>query len=371
MTTRIAAGLVSICLLAQPAAGAVRFTEWSPGEMDHLLAGAAAAHRYVMVVITQPDWCPACIELDRTLLRNPDAADVAELTRDWVVLEVLGYDEPDASFLAAQGLGFLGTPTTLLLQPRPQDRRLGDARQAVAIVGFPDDYLERLERAASGFDAIAAAQAVLRERNDADSLEELAAAFLAAGDAAAARRVYQSLLLREELGAERRREVALQAIVQPTQRVEKNHRRALLELDGWAQAFPDGRELPDYVYARAWSLLALGEHDAAMALIGDFYLDSDDPGRIASYLYLAFRAPGEELLEDAELRARAAVEQFPGQAARFHAAHGRILRRQGRLDRAEEAFARALAAAAPDDANRGTYLGQLEFVRSQRAAARR
>ncbi|HRP86293.1 MAG TPA: hypothetical protein PLS34_02075, partial [Gammaproteobacteria bacterium] len=65
-----------------------------------------------------------------------------------------------------------------------------------AIVGYPDDYVARLEAAVAGHDAIASAQAQLRDRNDVESLEALAEAFLAAGDAPAARRVYQSLLWR-------------------------------------------------------------------------------------------------------------------------------------------------------------------------------
>ena len=360
--------LLGLCLLVMPAAAAVRFADWSVDNIEGLLAEAAAAERTIMVVITQPDWCPGCIELDRKLLRNPAATEVAELTREWVVLEVFGYDEPDASFLAAQGLSFLGTPTTLLLQPRPTDRRLGDARQLTAIVGFQDDYLERLEKAVHGFDAIAAAQARLRAQNDVEALRELARAFLDAGDAAAARRVFQSLLLRDELSAEQRREIALQAIVQPTQRLENDHQRALRELAAWEDVYPEGRTLSAYVYARAWSLLSLGEHEAAMDLIREAYLESEDPDRIASYLYLAFRDPSDLLLEDAEARARAAVAQFPEQSARFHSAHGRILRRQGRLAEAEQAFSRAVEIATEDDPNHGTYLGQLEFVRNERAA---
>src|SRR5690606_24011401 len=137
------------------------------------------------------------------------------------------YDEPDAGIIAAQGLGFLGTPTTLLFDPRPGDRRLGDARQVTAIVGYAGDYLQRLADAAAGHDAIAVAQARMREPNDIESMRALAIAFLAAGDADAARRVYRSLLLRPELSADERRAIALEAIVGPTQRVEKDHRRTL------------------------------------------------------------------------------------------------------------------------------------------------
>lgn len=363
--TRIAALLVSLLVMAGPAAGAVRFADWSEERLGSLLVEAAADDRLVMVVITQPDWCPGCIALDRELLRNPAAGDIAALTEDWIVLEMLGYDEPDASIIAAQGLGFLGTPTTLLLDPGSGDRRLGHARQVAAIVGYADDYLDRLTSAAAGHDAISAAQARLREQNDVESLQELALAYLAGGDAEAARRVYHSLLLRRELTSAERRDIALEAIVGPTQRVENDHRRTLEELAAWAEVYPEGRDEPDYVYARAWALLSLEEHDAALEWIREAYHDSDDADTTAQYLYLAFRAPTHVLLEDAETRARAAVLQFPEQAARFHAAHGRILRRQGRLDEAEQSFARAVELAAEDDPRRGTYLGQLEFVRNQ------
>lgn len=363
--------LAMSALLSVPAAAAVRFADWTGEDMHDVLAGAARGERLIMVVITQPDWCPGCIALDRELLRNPAAEQVAELTDDWVVLEMMGYDEPDASVIAAQGLAFLGTPTTLLLSPRPGDRTLGEARQVAAIVGYPEDYFERLERAAAGHDGIAEAQARLRELNDVESLQDLALAFLAAGDAGAARRVFQSLLLREELAPAQRRAIALQAIVEPTQRVEKDHARTLDELAAWAEAFPEGRDDPDFVYARAWSLLHLGRDDDVLALVRASYFDSDDADTTARYLYLAFRAPSELLLEDAEARARTAVTQFPEQAARFHAALGRLLRRQGRLAEAEQAFGRAVAQAAEEDPNRGTYLGQLEFVRNERKVAAR
>ena len=362
--------LISLLVLAGPATAAVRFADWSGENLDALVAEAAAADRLIMVVITQPDWCPGCIALDRDLLRNSAAEEIATLTDDWLVLEMLGYDEPDAGIIAAQGLGFLGTPTTLLLDPRPGDRRLGDARQVTAIVGYSEeDYLQRLAGAAAGQDAIAAAQARLRERNDMESMQALAIAFLAAADADAARRVYRSLLLRPELSADERRAIALEAIVGPTQRVEKDHRRTLAELAAWAETFPDGREESGYVYARTWSLLSLQEHEAALAMIREHYIDSDDPGTTADYLYLAFRAPSDILLEEAEKHARDAISAFPEQVARFHAAHGRILRRLGRVAEAEQSFARAVALAAADDPSRGTYVGQLEFVRNQLAAS--
>lgn len=351
-----------------PASAAVRFAEWSPDSIGGILAEAAADDTLIMLVLTQPDWCPGCIQLDRELLRNPDAAEMAQLTRDWVVLEILAYDEPDASFLAAQGVGFLGTPTTLLLSPRPTDTRLGDARQVAAIVGYPEDYLAQLSAAAAGHDAIATAQAQLRERNDVESLQNLARAYLAAGDAEAGRRVFQSLLMRPELSPEQRRDTALQAILQTTQRIENDHQRALQELDAWAELYPEGRQLLEFKYARAWALLSVGDTDTALAFIEEAYLGSEDPDTVASYLYLAFREPTGSLLDEAERRARAAITRFPDSAARFQAAHGRLLRRQGRLAEAEAAFARAVELTPAGTEQHGTYLGQLEFVRNELAA---
>lgn len=368
---RLILAFLSCMALAAPAAGAVRFADWSAESLPGLVAEAGAREARLMVVITQPDWCPGCIELDRKLLRNPEAREVAELTGDWLVLEIYGYDEPDASVLQEHGIAFLGTPTTLLLQPRAGDRRLGDAQQLAAIVGFPADYLARLERATEGFDAIAAAQARFREDNDVAALRGLADAYLEAGDADAARRVYRSLLLRDELSAAERMDFSLQAIVHTSQRLENDHRRALDELAAWAERFPAGREAPDYIYARAWALLSLGERDSALELVREAYVDSGDPDTVARYLYLAFRDPTDVLVRDAEARAREAIERFPEQAARFNAAHGRLLRRQGRLEEAEAAFERAVALTSAEQPNHGTYLGQLEFVRNERAAAGR
>lgn len=365
---RIMLPFILLLACCMPASAAVRFADWSAGNIGGILAEAAASDTLIMVVLTQPDWCPGCIQLDRELLRNPEAAEVAELTRDWVVLEILAYDEPDASFLAAQGVGFLGTPTTLLLSPRPTDARLGDARQVAALVGYPDDYLAQLSAAAAGHDAIATAQARLRQHNDVEALQGLARAYLAAGNAEAARRVLQSLLMRAELSPEQKRDTALQAIVQTTQRIENDHRRALQELDAWAALYPDGRALLDFKYARAWALLSVGEKDSALAFVDEAFLGSEDPDTVASYLYLAFREPTGTLLDDAESRAHEAIARFPDAAARFQAAHGRLLRRQGRLAEAEAAFVRAVELAPAESEQRDTYLGQLEFVRNQLAA---
>ncbi len=359
--------LAVLSLAAGAAGAAVEFAEWTPESVDQVIARAAEEDQPVMVVITQPDWCPGCIVLDRTLLRNPAAQDIATLTRDWQVLEVFGYDAPGAAFLEAQGLSFVGTPTTLLLRPEAGDRRLGEARQLVAIAGVPEDYVERLRAAAEGHDRIAAAQARVRSSQDTEAWLELARAWLEAGDAEAARRAYRSVLLRPGLTPEQQRDISLEAIVQPTQRVEKDHRRALEELEAWAAAHPGATEDDGYVYARVWSLLALERVDEARRLIETHYLSADTADALATYLYLAFRHPSEALLSDAEARARTGIERYPEQKGRLLAAHGRILRRQGRLGDAEAAFAAAVEATDPASDSYQTYLGQLEFVRQELA----
>jgi len=353
-----------------PALAAVDFTEWTPETVGGIVERAAAEDRLVMVLVTQPDWCPACIELDRRLLRNPEAGDVAALTEDWVVLEVLGYDAPGASFLESQDLTFLGTPTTILLKPSPGQATLGEARQLVAVVGAPENYVERLSQAAQGYDGIAAAQARVRENNDVEAWHALAMAYLEAGDAEAARRAYRSILVRDDLAPEQRRSLSLEAIVQPTQRVGKDHERTLVELDAWVEANPGYEADEGLVYARVWSLMALGRMDDARVLIDRYYIAPGDADALATYLYLVFRHPTDDLLADAEARAREGIEQFPEQKGRLSAAHGRLLRRQGRLEEAEAAFEAAVAATDPAASGYTTYVGQLEYVRRELADRR-
>ncbi len=363
---RSAALILSTCFfLSTPAAAAVEFTEWTPESVRGIVDRAAAEDQLVMVLVTQPDWCPACIELDRRLLRNPGANDVAELTRNWVVLEVLGYDAPGARFLQEQGLTFLGTPTTILLKPSQGQATLGEARQLVAVVGAPENYVERLGKAAQGYDGIAAAQARVREANDVEAWHALAMAYLEAGDAQAASRAYRSILVREDLTPGQRRSLSLEAIVQPIQRLGKDHERTLVELDAWARANPGHEEDEDLIFARVWSLMALGRIGEARVLIDRYYIAPGDADSLATYLYLVFRHPTDDLLADAEARAREGVARFPEQKGRLSAAHGRLLRRQGRLGEAEAAFAAAVAATDPASASYQTYVGQLEYVRRE------
>ncbi len=356
---------LTICLLAPAATAGVRYTHWTPDEIGSLLARQGARDGLVMVVITQPDWCPSCIELDRELLRNPDAGDIAALTKDWLVLEVFGYDADGATMLREQGLRFVGTPTTLLIRPVEGSGRLGDGKLVASIVGYPEDYAARLERASTGFDAIADAQAQARQTGSVEDFAALANAYVEHGDAAAAARVYRSLLARDDLDETTRPDLRWSLLTEVYQRVEKDHAKTLRALLAFARDYPARADEPRFSYATAWSLLELGRVADARYILKTRYLDADDADRLADYLYLVFRHPTDELLVEAEAAARAGIEKYPEQRARLTAALARILRRQGCLAEAADAFERAAELAGPEHDNYEVYLGQLEFVRSE------
>lgn len=364
-----AALALALHLVPGGASAAVSFTPWSADGLDALIDAAASEQRLVMVVITQPDWCPNCIRLDRELLRNAQAKEVAELTRGWTVLEVWGYDEAGASMLREQGLAFVGTPTTLLLRPSRAGATLGEAAVVSSVVGYPEDYTERLRKAAEGFDAVREAQQRVREEGTVEAFEALAEAHVEQGNAVAAGRVYQSLLLRDDLDAQQRAEMRWQMIKLVHQLVEKDHERTLAELDAYAADYPEFVATQDYAYARAWSLLEAGRDAEARALLQARFIEPGDAELLRDYLYLAFRHEAPALLSEAEAEARRGIERFPESAARFEVALGRILRRQGRLEEAEAAFARAVADAGEDSPLHTIILGHLEHVRAELQAA--
>ncbi len=183
------------------AAASVQFSDWQAEGIEPLVSTAARENRLMLVVITQPDWCPPCIRLERDLLGNPEATDIAELTRDWTAIEVLGYDSPGAEFLAEQGLRFHGTPTTLLLKPASADAPLGEATVLTSINGFPEDYTDTLRRAAGGFDQVLAAQQAMRDAPTLENYRTLGRAYIDQGSVISARRVYRSMLMRTDLEA--------------------------------------------------------------------------------------------------------------------------------------------------------------------------
>lgn len=348
----------------------VTFTDWEEASLGRLISTAGEDNRFIMLVISQNDWCPDCIRLDRDLLSNPDATAIRDLTRDWLVLDVPGYDERGANVLAAHAVQFLGTPTTFILQAKPDTRRLGDARVIGSIVGYTDDYMGRLEDLAAGFDALATAQRSLRESGTSEDYLTLARVYVEQGDRANALRVFRSLLYRDDLEGEVRRDVRWEMIITVTQRVAKDHQQAVAAMDAFAGDYPDFAAGTEFAYHMAWSLMALGRVDEARPILNESFRDSGNAESTYDYLYVVFRNPQSELLQEAEVVARAAITKYPEESALFHHALGRILRREGRYEEAAEAFEQAIALANVDDEFYPVYIGQLEYVRSELAAAR-
>ena len=64
--------VIALLALALPAAAAVEFAEWDPAALGDLIAEAASTQKPLLLVVTQPDWCPPCIRLDQEILGNPD-----------------------------------------------------------------------------------------------------------------------------------------------------------------------------------------------------------------------------------------------------------------------------------------------------------
>jgi tetratricopeptide (TPR) repeat protein len=359
------------------ARAAVEFSEWDAESLPRIALGAAQGQRLVLLVITQPDWCPPCIRLDRELLSNPDEKRFAELARDWLAIEIHGYDAPGAGILASHGIRFLGTPTTLLLAPEAESGRLGDARVMASVVGYPADYVEQLERAARGYEPVAAALERATTRGRPEDWLELARRYAARGDAEGARRAYRRLLEfpadafpetgRDSLATLQAR-AEWELITEVQQRVEKDHAGTLAALDTWMAEHPEEASSEPVAWARAWALAGSGQIEAAIEVMEQGFLDSGSVDGVLELLYLAFRHPAPSLLERAEREGLEALKQFPAEEAALQAGLGRVYRRQGRLAEAETGFARAIELIEPEDPRYPIYAGQLEFVQKERAA---
>ncbi len=345
------------------------FTEWDEASLGRLISAAGADDRLIMLVISQNDWCPECIRLDRDLLSNPDATAVRDLTRDWLVLDVPGYDERGASVLAEHGVRFLGTPTTFILRATSETQRLGDARVIGSIVGYTDEYMGRLNDVAAGFDALGVAQRAARDFGTIEDYLTLARVYVEQGDRTNALRAFQSLLYRDDLEGEARRDIRWEMIVTVTQRVAKEHHQALAEMDAFAGDYPEFAAGAEFAYHKAWSLMALGRVDKARPILNESFRDLGTAESTYDYLYVVFRNPQPVMLKEAETVARAASTDDPEETALFHHALGRILRRERRYAEAASAFEQAIALAKEDDEFYPVYIGQLEYVRSELAGA--
>ena len=144
---------------------------------------------------------------------------------------------------------------------------------------------------------------------------------------------------------------------------------ALLYLWNAPQEDPD----PERLRAIAQRLYQLGRGPDMAFATAEWLDPGTAEARLAAHPGPVFR-PSEEgrrgmmLACPEEGSLNSLLSRHAAQAARFHAAHGRLLRRLGRYDAAEAAFTRAVEIAGESHPSYGTYLGQLEFVRHERAA---
>lgn len=351
----------------------VEFTDWQETPFDDIVWAAGRAHQLVLLVITQPDWCPPCIRLERDFLANPKAIELHELTKNWVALEVLGYTPGGAALLMREGIRFVGTPTTYLYAPTPGTARLGEGKLLTSIVGYADDYVARLKAAAEGHDAVAEARAKAESTDRPGAWMELGGLYVGRGDAEKARDCFQRVVANKAyalpgIGPDSlntlRRIARWTLAAEVTQRLEKDHERALVELERYAEDFPDQATSDDYVYAHAWSLASVGKADQALAELERKFLQAGTADGLLTFLYFAFRIPNPLLLQRAEAEAQAGLERFPDREAALRAALGRIFRRLGRPADAEAAFARAVELTPETDPSYPVYLAQRDFVRT-------
>src|SRR5436189_53067 len=127
-------------LLCAPTAtfAAVELRDWHESSFQAVVDEAARAQKPVVLVITQPDWCPPCIKLDRKWLKNASDVEVRDIVKDAVVLEVHGYDPNGAELLRRESIQFQGTPTVHVFAAPIEKRPLGQAPLLGSIVGAPD-----------------------------------------------------------------------------------------------------------------------------------------------------------------------------------------------------------------------------------------
>lgn len=380
LRTRILAGTVVIAValgsgtLVQPASAAVSWSAWAETSFQEEVDRAAEERRLLILVVTQPDWCPPCIRLNHRWLENPEEQVVADATRGAVLLEVLGYDADGAALLREQRIRFQGTPTTHVYRPTRAGQLLSRAEHLGSIVGAPDDYAERLVAIVSGRDAVAGLREDVREAADetrrAELRLELADRLIARGDDAEAERVLRQVERRARRGAEgselaalgRRASWRRAAVVDL--RVRKDYPAALAGIDAHVKRHgrPDD-EREAIGYARAWALAHLDREDEALAELRATYLQPRTRDGIATFAYFAFRVRSERLMTLAEREVQGLLRDRPDDAV-LHQALGRLHRRQGRLHDALDAFARAVELA-PDDAARVVYRGQWRHVRDE------
>ena len=384
MTRRASLVAVSVAqaLLASTVLAAVPFTDWRASSFDSVVDEAARAKKPVVLVVTQPDWCPPCIKLDEHWLKNENETQVRDLLKDAVVLEVRGYEADGAALLRDEGVQFQGTPTVHVYAPEREATKLGGAPLLGSIVGAPEDFPAKLEAIlAKTSDPIPGLEAAAEGATDAvvraKAYMDLGAALAARGDGDGAYAAYERVLpswrgwipiandaQAAEL-AELRRKAAWEQ-VSVVLRVQKNDKRALRLIDSWAATYvvrPEERER--FGYARAWALERLGRRDEAVAEL-DASLPATADGA-DTFLYFCFRSDDRHLWILGERRGWAALQKYPNDQAVLWQDLGRLQRRLGALALAESSFDKAVKLSKPGE-DREVYESQLATVRAEMGA---
>ncbi len=370
---------------------AVDYTAWSQENIAELIENAKQQNKMILVNITQPDWCPPCIRLENAIFSNPDEKEFSKLAKDWLAIEVLGYDKQGAAFLAQQNLFFHGTPTVFLLDPnranakskaetareklknKKRDLKLGELKVVHSVASFPDDFTAQFSKAVGGYDLVAEAQKSVRTEQTLEAYQALALAYVNQGQVKPANRVYQSMLFRDDLSSQQIQDIEWEQIFQVTQRVEKDHAKSVRDIDAFIKKYPkfiqDKKQFETYAYRRSWSLVELNRVAEANALLKKAFVEPYEIDGVADYLYFAFRNPKPELLNEAKLVCDKALQDFPQSKARLKAAEGRLLRRLNKLQQAKESFTQAISLLDVESDSYAdtleTYQGQLAFVNAE------
>src|SRR5436190_2152630 len=133
-----------VALAATAASASVPLHEWKDTSFRASIDEAAKAKQPVVLIVTQPDWCPPCIKIDKRWLKNPADTELRDIVKAAMVLEVRGYEEAGAKLLKKEGVAFQGTPTTFVYAPPAPKTTLGQAKLLGSIIGAPDDYPAQL-----------------------------------------------------------------------------------------------------------------------------------------------------------------------------------------------------------------------------------
>lgn len=379
----IGLSLALAAALPPVAEAACQFEDWRATSLQAVADRAANEGRLVVLVVSQPDWCPPCIRLNSKWLKNPADTEVGGMTRDAIVLEANGYDEPDASVLRKHRIAFRGTPTTFVFAPTNQKRLLGDAPLRGSIIGAPDDYPAQLRAILDGHDPIDELERRIDQQDERDKIQrakdrlELGDLYAARGDKMSSyleyrhvRRTKYSGLSDAEIAElkELKRDAAWRQADTAMLRVRKNYPEAYEDIVAYENGFR--RRLDEQgrtAYSKAWAMANMGDVPGALQVL--YAGLPDDADGAESFLYFCFRSGHRTALVAGERKAKEAMWRWPERRATWLEAQGRIERRQGRLEDAERSFAEAVSLET-DPEVKLVYQGQLDHVRGEIAAER-